>query len=1364
MPADTTAQCSAPPADTLTANDACAGALTVTVSSDLNSNPVTYTWVASDNCGNGISHTQRITLADTTPPAIGTPPPDATLDCGAALPVAPQLDVVENCGVGHKATAVPATVPGCGNTKTVTYTWSFADESGNLAPEVQQVITFVDTTPPVIQGSMTKRIYECGDAVPAFVQPTVQDDCDASPSLVHTDQLIENKCASDSVRTFTATDACGNTASAAQTIAIVDSTPPTISVANAIFPCNNVGADPEPVVDDCNTHTETVTETPLVPNGCNWVKTRVHTSTDSCGNDNSATSTVTIYDDDAPVFSNVPGPSSYDCAFVPPAPPSATDECEGGILVPDGTEQDIGSGRILTTWTVTDSCGNSATATQTTTVQDTEAPQITGEAQDGQEQCEVSAKPNLQVTDNCPGNPILEYNQVITGDSCNAVYTRTWTAYDASTFSNPTVRTQTVTVADTTAPVWDTPLPPTTYTFDCTTGTIQAPTASDNCDGSSVYVGVSESDLSSTNPNIVRYYTRTYTVTDSCGNSNTFTQTITVSDDTAPVLTVSRTDRSFRCDEIRPPVSATYTDPCGTVTLTPTVTTTPGSCDGNYIQTHTFTAADQYGNSATSTVTDTVTDTAAPVLTVPNSATFECFATARPAPTAEDVCEGQVEVTTTSTVVAGSCDAASTTTYHYSATDTCGNVAEETRTVTVTDTGAPNIEVLPASGAMECDDKFSFPDAEASDDCGGEVVVARTLASSTQTATPCDYVETWEYSATDACGHTSTASFALSVVDTTPPTLTGGAADASFQCEADEPVAPTVADNCDESPTLDYSSVNNVRTWTATDRCGHTSTHVQVVTVADTTPPELVVSRSDDTVQCDAVPVLYDGIAAATDNCDNDPAVACVETRADGACAHSYQLTRTCIATDSSGNDTEDVHIVYVQDTTNPTFEDFPADVSKEYCDHDVSADPLALDNCGSATVSSTTTDVTGNCAHNFERKTVYTAQDECGNTSSRTWTVTVVDTTPPVLSHYPEDVTVECDSVPVKCEVHLVTDCDGLSDGSINYDETQSGNVITRTWSALDACGNAETHTQTITLQDTTAPLLSRKPEDVTVGCDCDTFPGDVEVRALDNCDTRGSWVVTPSEVRIPDPNGGSPDNYRLVRTWTATDSSNQVTSYSQTITVEDKEPPSLALTIDPTVTAACDNTPEVRDYAPFIRDNCDDGAITIGHTETSVENGCAEDYTVTHVWSMSDRSGNSASFQQVVHVVDDRAPKFVGLPMCVQGLENDQKAVFPNFIANHFQGLTTDNCAQSVSFGNAVTCNSTDTSNAADCSFSNGALNLYSRNYNTDVATFNVYATATDGCGHSATLKQQIVVPRAGAYAFAGVNEADCAAPSTA
>jgi len=91
------------------------------------------------------------------------------------------------------------------------------------------------------------------------------------------------------------------------------------------------------------------------------------------------------------------------------------------------------------------------------------------------------------------------------------------------------------------------------------------------------------------------------------------------------------------------------------------------------------------------------------------------------------------------------------------------------------------------------------------------------------------------------------------------------------------------------------------RTWTATDRCGNTSTQSQVITVQDTTAPEI----NCPTVPVGPIDICNDPVpprpnVTATDNCDPDPSV-------DYDCCFDVSgITRTWTAMDRCGNEAED--------------------------------------------------------------------------------------------------------------------------------------------------------------------------------------------------------------------------------------------------------------------------------------------------------------------------------------------------------------------------------------------------------------------------------------------------------------------------
>ena len=125
------------------------------------------------------------------------------------------------------------------------------------------------------------------------------------------------------------------------------------------------------------------------------------------------------------------------------------------------------------------------------------------------------------------------------------------------------------------------------------------------------------------------------------------------------------------------------------------------------------------------------------------------------------------------------------------------------------------------------------------------------------------------------------------------PELMGVPANTLVECDAvPAPATPTAMDDCDPNPSIVFEETridgvcaNNYtlqREWETTDSCGTSSSEIQIVTVEDTTPPEVV---------CDvAVPALWPpnhkfvdvGLTFdASDNCDAEPLMFEVEVTSD---------------------------------------------------------------------------------------------------------------------------------------------------------------------------------------------------------------------------------------------------------------------------------------------------------------------------------------------------------------------------------------------------------------------------------------------------------------------------------------------------
>src|SRR5439155_3625078 len=95
--------------------------------------------------------------------------------------------------------------------------------------------TVVDNTPPIIGTPGANGTVSC-PATPKFTAPTASDVCSTTSVQLVSDVTAAGTCAGSYTETITwrAVDGCGNQSSTvAQTITVVDNTPPTIGAPGA---------------------------------------------------------------------------------------------------------------------------------------------------------------------------------------------------------------------------------------------------------------------------------------------------------------------------------------------------------------------------------------------------------------------------------------------------------------------------------------------------------------------------------------------------------------------------------------------------------------------------------------------------------------------------------------------------------------------------------------------------------------------------------------------------------------------------------------------------------------------------------------------------------------------------------------------------------------------------------------------------------------------------------------------------------------------------------------------------------------------------------------------------------------------------
>jgi len=1089
------------------------------------------TYNIADDCGNNIDVTQTITINDDINPT-GTAPADITVQCIEDVPPADITlitDEADNCTLNPIVTHIGDISDGNTCPEIITRTYNIEDSCGNNI-DVTQIITINDDINPTGTAPADLTL-QCIEDVPI---PEVDliideaDNCTANPIVTFVSDISDNNTCPEIIsRTYNIADDCGNNINLVQTITINDDILPTAGNVTTTVQClTDVPTVDISVIAD---EADNCTANPTVDfvsestdgNTCNGeIITRMYSVTDDCGNSITVNHTITI-DAETPIFSvSGAGPNS----------------CEGtdGIITLSGLNPttnylmsyDGGTTNPITTNAFGDYLitGLPSGSYTNYTVADADCPACATTVNvsinlNDPTAAPIDAGPDIELCEGTqftlnainPGGANLSWDNGAT-DGIGFIPPvgttfYTITAERVNCFSSDQmVITVSPAITDITSPadltavcsISEQPAYINFNAFIAAGGSATIPNG--GVIDSTSFVLFSEVSDGNTCPETV---VRTYQIADTCGVTVSSTQTIVINDIVNPTGTAPL-DLAVQCiGDVPVPDILSIADEADNCTVNPIVTFVSDISDGNTcpeIITRTYNIADDCGNNIDVIQTFTINDDINPTGTAPAAVLVQCIEDV-PVPdilsiTDEaDNCTVNPIVTFVSDVSNGNtCPEIITRTYNIA--DDCGNNINVTQIITIDDDLNPTGTAAPIF--VQCIGDVPLPDVlvitDEADNCTVNPIV--TFVGDVSDGNTCPEIITRTYNIADDCGNNIDVDQIITINDDINPTATAPI-DLLVQCIEDVPVPAILsitdeADNCTVNPIItnvgDVSDGNTcpeiiTRTYNSADDCGNNIDVIQTITVNDDTDPTAT-APADLVLQCigdvPAADIL--SITDEADNCTVNPIVTFVSDVSDGNTCPEV-ITRTYNIADDCGNNIDVTQTITINDDTNPTGTPPPAVLVQ--CIGDVPLVDITLitdeaDNCTVAPVVNHLSDVSdGNTCPEIITRT-YNITDDCGNNIDITQLITVNDDVDPTATAPPAEI-VQCfGDIPTPDILTITDEADNCSVGPIvahvsdvSDGNTCAGEVITRTYSVTDDCGNSIDLIQTFTL-DLFAPVFS--------------------------------------------------------------------------------------------------------------------------------------------------------------------------------------------------------------------------------------------------------------------------------------------------
>ncbi|WP_281499725.1 BspA family leucine-rich repeat surface protein [Allomuricauda sp. SCSIO 64092] len=1228
----------------------------------------TITLTVTDTSSNTNSCTATVTVQDKSGPTASCK--DATVQLGtngSATLAASDVDngSSDNCtlALALSKTSFSATDLGT-NTVTLTIT-----DPGSNSDTCTATVTVQDTTVPT--PSCKDTTVQLGTTGSATIAATDIDDGSSDNSggtvtLALSKTSFDCSNVGDNTITLTVTDTSSNTNSCTATVTVQDKSGPTPSCKDATVQLGTNGSATLAASDVDNGSSDNCTlalalsktsfsETDL---GTNTVTLTI---TDPGGNSDTCTATVTVQD------TTVPSPSCKDTTVQLGTTGSATiatsdiddgssDNSGGNVtLALSKTSFDCSNvGDNTVTLTVTDTSSNTNSCTATVTVQDKSGP--TASCKDAALLLGANGTATLDaadINDASSDNCTLATALSKTSFSETDLGTNTVTLTVTDPGGNSDSCTATVTVRDTTVPsprCKDTTVQLGT-TGSATIATSDIDDGSSDNSGGTVTLALSKTSFDCSN---VGDNTITLTVTDTSSNTNSCTATVTVQDKSGPTASCKDatlllgTNGTATLDAAD--VDDASSDNC---TLATALSKTSFSETDLGTKTVTLTVTDPGGNSDSCTATVTVRDTTVPSPRCKNT-TVQLDATGTATIATSDIDDGSSDnsggnVTLALSKTAFDCSNVGDNTVTLSVTDTSNNTNSCTATVTVQDKSGPTASckdatlLLGANGTATLD--AADVDASSSDNCTLAPALSKTSFSETDLGT-----NTVTLTVTDPGGNSDSCTATVTVRDTTVPSprckdttvqlgTTGSATIATSDIDDGS------SDNSGGTVTLalsktafDCSNVgDNTVTLSVTDTSNNTNSCTATVTVQDKSGPTAsckdatLLLGTNGTATLDAADVD----ASSSDNCTLAPALSKTSFSETDLGTNTVTLT----VTDPGGNSDTCTATVTVQDTTVPTpsCKDTTVQLgttgSATIATSDI--DDGSSDNSG-GNVTLALSKTAFDCSNVGDNTVTLSVTDASNNTNSCTATVTVQDKSGPTASCKDAALLLGANGTATL----TTSDVDDASSDNCtlatalsktSFSETDLGtNTVTLT--VTDPGGNSDSCTATVTVRDTTVPSPRCKDTTVQLGTtgSATIATSDIDDGSSDN--SGGTVTLALSKTAFDCSNVG--DN---TVTLSVTDTSNNNSSCTATVTVQDKSGPTASCKDAALLLGANGSaTLDAADVDDGSGDTC--GIASLGLSQTS--------FTVSHLGTntvtltVTDNSGNMDTCKTTVTVVDGTAP----------------------------------------------------------------------------------------------------------------------------